>query len=120
MSKKATNEQRINEILNSLDGGVHRAAPRPFFYGRISARLKERHNERWERIEGLISKPAVVFASIALFLTINMAVLFHSSETNTTTASQEESTVMGDNEYSNLSVASLYDINPDQNDLVQK
>jgi len=119
MSKKATNEQKINEILNSLDG-IKQARPKPFFYGRTVAKLDQQHDaERWEKVEGLISKPVVVFASLVLFLLVNAAVLFHSSE-NTTTATQDEATIVGDNEYNNLSVSSLYDLNPDQNDLAQK
>lgn len=118
MSKKATNEQRINEIINSIDG-IRRATPKPFFYGRTAAKLEQHNDKRWERVGSLISKPAIAFVAAALVLLINVAVLFHSSD-NSTTATQDEASVVGDNEYNNLSVSSLYDLNPDQNDIAQK
>lgn len=75
------------------------------------ARLTKNTTSGWEKIAFLISRPAVAFAAIALFLLINAAVLFHFSS-NTNSIKQEEPVVASGNDY-NLSVSSLYDINPE-------
>ncbi|HYM95596.1 MAG TPA: hypothetical protein VET23_15765 [Chitinophagaceae bacterium] len=118
MSKKPFIEKNTDEILNSL-GGIQRAVPRPFFYGRTMAKLNQQQDSRWERIVGFLSQPTIAVATVVFFLLINAVVLFRSSE-NATPASQDESNLATDNEYNNLSVSSLYDINPYQNDIAQK
>lgn len=119
MNDKSDHKMKTDDILNSLDG-VQRATPRPYLHTRIMARLN-RNNTGWERMATLISKPVVAFATIALFLLVNVAVLYHLSATATTTTVSQDSTtpLVSDNEY-NLSVSSLYDINPSQNDVAQK
>ncbi|HWC52850.1 MAG TPA: hypothetical protein VG676_04620 [Chitinophagaceae bacterium] len=117
MNNKTDINPKTEEILNSLDG-IRQATAQPFLYTRVMARLtKETTSTRWEKIASLFSKPAFAIATIALFLLINAAVVFHFSTKATTT--QDESAVVSDNEY-NLSVSSLYDLNPEQNDIAQK
>lgn len=118
MNNKTDINPKTEEILNSLDG-IGRATPQPFLYTRVMARLtKDATSTHWERMASLVSRPAFAIATIALFLLINVAVVFHFS-TKTATSTQDESAVVSDNEY-NLSVSSLYDINPEQNDIAQK
>lgn len=118
MSTKTDIGSKMEEVLNSL-GGIRRATPRPFLYTRIMARIsKDATTTRWEKMASYISKPSYAFATIVLFLLINVAVIFHFSA-NTKPVARDNTTVVSDNEYS-LSVSSLYDINPDQNDLASK
>lgn len=118
MNNKTGITPKTEEILNSLDG-IRRATPQPFLHTRVMARLtKDATATRWEKMASLISKPAFAIATIALFLLINIAVVFHFSA-KTATSTQDESAVVSDNDY-NLSVSSLYDINPEQNDIAQK
>ncbi|HVT84805.1 MAG TPA: hypothetical protein VHD35_06365 [Chitinophagaceae bacterium] len=118
MSNKTDINSKTEEILNSLDG-IRRATPQPFLHTRVMARLtKDATSTLWEKMASLISRPAFAIATIALFLLINVAVVFHFSA-KTSTNTQDESAIVSDNEY-NLSVSSLYDINPEQNDIAQK
>ena len=115
MSNKPDNKPNAEEILNSLEG-VYRASPRPFFYTRVMAQLDQ--SSRWEKIASLISRPAFAIAVIVLFLFINTVILY-SSSSRATSASQDESSLAIENDYE-LSVPSLYDINPEQSDIAQK
>ena len=110
------NRKRIEDILNSLDD-VRRAEANPFFYTRLMAKINGR-DSRWEKLASLISKPAFAIAVVVLFLVINFAVLYGSSS-NASSASQDTSSLAVENDYG-LSVSSLYDINPEQNDIAQK
>jgi len=116
MSNKPYNKANAEQILNSLDG-IHRAQPKPYFYTRLMAKLDKQKNG-WEKVAGFISNPVFAIAVIALFLIINIAILFNSSS-NATSSSQEESSLAVENDYG-LSVPSIYDINPDQSDIAQK
>jgi len=116
MNYKPDHKSNTEEILNSLDG-IRRAEPQPYFYTRLSARLNREKNG-WEKVASFISKPAFAIAAIALFLIINVTILFNSSS-NATSSPQEESSLAVENDYG-LSVPSLYDINPDQSDIAQK
>lgn len=110
MNKKTDINPRAEEILNSLNG-IHRATGQPYLYTRVMARINKNTTTRWEKTASLISRPAVAFAAIALFLLINAAVLFHFT-LNTNSIKQDDSVVVSGNDY-NLSVSSLYDINPE-------
>ncbi len=60
---------KVDNTLNSLDG-VQRAAPAPFFFTRLQARLQEKENI-WEKISLIVKRPAVAFATIAFVLVLN-------------------------------------------------
>ena len=115
MNYKPDNNSKSEEILNSLDG-IRRAAPQPYFYTRLMARMNDRDG-RWEKIVSLISRPAFAIAVIVLFLFMNVVILYNSS--SGATQSQDESSLAIENDYE-LSVPSLYDINPEQSDVAQK
>ena len=115
MNNKPDNKPNTEEILNSLEG-IHRASPRPFFYTRVMAQLDQ--SSRWEKIASLISRPAFAMAVIVLFLFINSVILY-SSSSRATSAPQDESSLAIENDYE-LSIPSLYDINPEQSDIAQK
>jgi len=116
MNNKNDIQKLVNETLNSLEG-LQKAEPRPFLFTRVMARIKRDEDTLWEKLAALIAKPAIAFATVILFLAINAFVLFQASGNNSSNT-QETSLVAG-NDFG-LSVSSLYDINPEQNDIVQK
>lgn len=117
MVNKTDINNQTEKILESLDG-IRRASPQPFFYTRLIGRMQMKTTSLWEKMASIISKPTIAIAMIALFLLINITVIFHFSS-NPASTGQNDSAVISDNEYS-LSVSSLYDINPEQNDIAQK
>ncbi|MCC7401921.1 MAG: hypothetical protein IT214_10605 [Chitinophagaceae bacterium] len=112
MSNNPIIKTGTEKILDSLDN-IKRASPKAFLHTRIMARLtKNRTDNRWERVTLFISKPAFAVATFALFILINIAVIFHFSGNTASALRNDSASVMSDNEY-NLSVSSLYDINPE-------
>ncbi len=116
MTNRNDIEKLVNETLGSFDG-IQKAGPRPFMFTRIMARMNQKEETIWERIAFLVSKPAVAFATVILFLAINAFVLFNVS--GNSPSEVQEPTLVADSDFG-LSVSSMYDINPEQNDLVQK
>ena len=116
MNQNSNIQKLVNETLESLDG-IQRAEPKPFLFTRVMVRMNQDQDSVWEKLASLISKPAIAFASVLLFITINLFVLFRDSE-NATSVPQE-STLIAGNEF-DLSVTTFYDINPEQNDIAQK
>lgn len=74
MSSKPEIRKKAEEALLSLNGIV-RAEPRPFFYARLMARIKNEHKSVWERVSVLIARPAVAILSLFAVLILNVFVL---------------------------------------------
>ena len=91
--------------MQSLDG-IEKAAPRPFFFTRLEARMQ---NEKsiWEIISSFAAKPAIVFASICLIVVINAAVIL-SSSTLTGSSDQQNTEQATADEYNSVS-APMYE-----------
>lgn len=66
-------EEKIESILNSLDG-MERSTPKPFFYGRVEARIGS--SGRIESVVRFISRPVVAFAAVMLIIIINAYAIF--------------------------------------------
>ena len=109
-------QKLTDEVLDSFSG-LHKAAPRPFLYTRVMAHINRVQDSAWEKTASLLSRPAVAFATVVLFVVINVVVLFRVSA-DSSPAAQEPALVAG-NDFG-LSVTSIYDLNPEQNDIVQK
>lgn len=105
-----------DEVLESLNG-IQRAEPRSFLFTRVMARINREQVSIWEKLATFISRPVVAFAAVILFIFINTLVLFSFSD-DASPVTQEPVLVAG-NDFG-LSVTSFYDINPEQNDIVQK
>ncbi len=72
-------QNRINEIMDSLDGCTRAAAP-DFFYTRLKARME---NELTPAASGIwLRRPAFAFATMAVILLINVLVLFNQTNNN--------------------------------------
>lgn len=116
MLNKNDIEKLVNETLDSLDG-IQKAEPRPFLFTRIMARMNQKEETIWEKTASLVSKPIIAFATVVLFIAFNAFVLL--SVSGNSASEVQEQVLVADSDYG-LSVSSMYDINPEQNDLVQK
>ena len=116
MQKNKDIHKMADKVLESLDG-LQRAEPNPFLYTRVMARINREHDSTWEKIANLFSRPVMAFATVILFVVINAVVLFKVSEDSSPTT--QEPALMAGNDFG-LSVTTFYDINPEQNDVVQK
>ena len=116
MQNKADIQRLIDETLESLEG-IQKAEPRPFLFTRVMARINKEENSAWEKLASLISRPAIAFATVILFLLINAFVIYRVS--GSSIQDTQDNSVMAGNDFG-LSVSSLYDINPEQNDIAQK
>ena len=104
MNYKPHIEKKIEETLNSLDD-MHRANPRPFFYTRLQARLKENPWNIWESIVFFLARPAVATAAAFLIIALNLVLILRNSEPALPIADQEEQAFA--DEYS-LTVNAIY------------
>jgi hypothetical protein len=65
----------IEAVLNSLDG-IEKAAPQPFFYTRLLARMEQVNASPWNKWMVLLSKPAVAVGILSFFILLNGLMLF--------------------------------------------
>ena len=98
-------KKKIDETMQSLDG-IEKAAPRPFFFTRLEARM-EKEKSVWEIISSFVAKPAIVFASICLIIVINTMVILSSSNFNELPDQQNTEQATAD-EYNSVS-APMYE-----------
>ncbi len=109
---------RIEEILSSLDGSNRAAAP-DFLYTRLKAKMLARHaggeedfNKTYSRSWKL--RPVYIVSALLLVLAINVFV-FLNSQNETTTADNNESVQQSiASEYSLNDINTVYDINQDK------
>ena len=116
MNNNSDIQKQVHDTLDSLNG-IQRAEPIPFLFTRVMARINNKQNSVWEKLSYVFSKPAVAFATVILFIAINAVVLF--SVAGNSPSAPQEPALMAGNDFG-LSVNSIYDINPEQNDIVQK
>lgn len=94
--------KKVEEVLESLDG-IGRAEVPAFFYTRLMSRFNP-EKTLWERIAGLISKPAVFAGLLAFVILLNSGVVVYTKEF----VENEAITERPADEY-NLGTASLYE-----------
>ncbi len=108
-------ENRIDEILNSLDGCTQATVP-DFFYTRLKARM-EKEVAPAARTSWML-RPAYAFAGMAIILLINVLAVFNQPGTEDNTATSEVDTFQSlASEYrlneGNSSI-SMYNLNQDK------
>jgi hypothetical protein len=96
---------KIEVTISSFDG-IEKASPRPFFFTRLEARMQNQKNI-WEKISSFVAKPMVAFACICLIIMINAAVIFSSTNSTNSAASQNNELATAD-EY-NLVSSTFYE-----------
>jgi len=94
--------QQVEAILNSLDG-IERAAPEPFFYTRLMARMDQLNDSPWNKWVQILSKPSIAVAILSLFILLNGVMLFSKSdqEDDNNASLNDYSLVQHSNYYSN-------------------
>lgn len=60
---------KTDEILNSLEG-IQKAAPHPYFFTRLEARMRQEKNP-WYILTSFLTRPAIALAAICLILVLN-------------------------------------------------
>ena len=99
-------DKMTNEALRSVDG-AKRAAPRPYLFTRLTARMQSQKESAWENAGRFIARPVVLVAGLCGIIAVNALVIaFNNSTTATTTVAEQTAT---QDEFS-TSIASLYDI----------
>ena len=93
MNKMTDIQKRVDEAMDSILS-IGQATPQPFFYTRLMARIQREESSGWEKISGLISRPAVAFLTVSTVLMLNIYV-----------ALNETSPVMNSGEISEVATA---------------
>ena len=109
MDNKRNN--RIEEVLSSLDGSKRSAAP-DFFYTRLRARMQRELTKNNSRNWQL--RPVYIVSALFLVIAINLFV-FLRGQNETTTADNNESVQQSiAAEYSLNDINTVYDLNQDK------
>lgn len=95
MLNQSNNNERIEVILNSLDG-LQRAQPAPFFYTRLQARMTRAEKNVWEKITYFVSRPVIAFTMVSLVILINLAVLINQNGSSSSSTDQTYQSVYED------------------------
>ena len=110
MDNKRNN--RIEEILSSLDGSKRAAAP-DFFYTRLRARMERGLTKN--NVREWMLRPAYIVSALLLVLAINIFVFLQGDNETTATADNNESVQQSiAAEYSVNDINTVYDLNQDK------
>ena len=110
MNKERNN--RIDEMLNSLDG-VKKAVAPDFFYTRLRARLEKgliiNAKPKW------VLRPVYIFSTLLLVIAINAFVFLRNQNVTSATADNNETVQQSiASEYNIYDINSVYDLNQDK------
>ena len=89
MDKKKAIENKVEAVMNSLDG-IQSATPGAFFYTRVQAKFHKEDNI-WNRITTLVARPAVAVTVVCLILLMNILVLVQQKPTTSLADQTEQS-----------------------------
>jgi hypothetical protein len=109
MENKGNN--RIEEILGSLDGLSRASAPN-FFYTRLRARMEKKENSPQR---SWVLRPAYSFAALILILLINAAVILKTNTSDENSFSETDTTLSIASEYSINDNGFIYDLIQENN-----
>lgn len=76
MNKKSDIQKSIDEALESIVN-IQKAAPKPFFFTRLQARMMRNESSVWDRVSRFITRPVFVAATMSLVLLLNAYVIIH-------------------------------------------
>ena len=111
MNKERNN--RIDEMLNSLDG-VKKAVAPDFFYTRLRAKMEKRlvpdNKAKW------VLRPAYILSALFLVLAVNAFVFLRSEDKNSTATVDSDESVQQSiaAEYNLNDINTVYDLNQDK------
>lgn len=105
---------RIEEVLNSLDGSKRATAP-DFFYTRLKAKMLARLEGGEKKSRHWQLKPVYILSALLLVISINVFVFLRGQENETITADSNESVQQSiAAEYSLNDNNTVYDLNQDK------
>ncbi|MEI9943700.1 MAG: hypothetical protein WDN26_05710 [Chitinophagaceae bacterium] len=73
MKQRIDIEKRVGDTLGSLDG-IRRAAPQPYFYTRLKARMSRENG--WSGVARFMARPAFALAMICVVIFVNTWIVF--------------------------------------------
>lgn len=86
-------ENKVNEILSSLDG-IKRAEARPFMYTRVMARLQEDDVKSvWGRTVAFIGRPVIAVACLTAVIATNLFFVVNTEKSETEAVATSASSV---------------------------
>jgi hypothetical protein len=107
-------ENKINEILNSLDGCTQATAP-DFFYTRLKARMEKEAAPTARTFWTL--RPAYAFAGMALILLVNILAVYNKSTSDENVATVETDSfqsIASEYRLNESGSISMYNLNQDK------
>ena len=112
MDNKGNN--RIEEILCSLDGSKRAAAP-DFFYTRLKARMEKGLTKN--NVREWMLRPVYIVSALLLVLAVNIFVFLKGGDNETTAAAADNNESVQQSiasEYSLNDINTVYDLNQDK------
>ena len=104
MNKMTDIQKRIDEAMDSILN-IGQVTPQEFFYTRLMARIERQENSGWERITGLVSRPAFAFITVSLVLMLNIYVALNETSPSANSSEMSEIATADD-----LGTNTFYDI----------
>lgn len=99
MNRQSDIGKKAEKALESLEG-IQRAEPQPYFYTRLTGRLRRNEKTIWETLGSFLAKPVVVVSCLCFVFVFNAFILFRQdSDTITSPASSQTEQLVTDNEY---------------------
>jgi hypothetical protein len=90
MKKDRAVEQKVEEVLSSLDN-ISKAAAGHFFYTRLTARLNQQEHSVWMRVSGFLARPLVIASFLLAVIAGNYLVFSTQDDASVKTGYAEAS-----------------------------
>jgi hypothetical protein len=104
MEKRDELAGKVDEVMESLDG-IHRADPGPWFFTRLSQRLRTQPKSVWVSVGAFLSRPAIAISGIAAVLMLNLVLLLNEKKEVETASLRQP--VVTENDYITASTSSF-------------
>ncbi|WP_448699165.1 hypothetical protein ACFGVR_19600 [Mucilaginibacter sp. AW1-3] len=107
MENKGDINNKIEAVLNSLDG-ISRAEAPPFFYARLEAKLHQRKTSMFDGLlQQMLNRPAIAVSVLTVFLVLNIMAIKGMAPVNSNTAKSANALQNFAVEY-NMNTTSIY------------
>lgn len=105
MKNKLSVKIKVDAALSSIDN-IQPAAPSPYFYTRVLAKINNTKVTVWEKWSAFFLRPTIAFATICFIIVINAFVLYSKIDAN---PSAEQADMALTDEY-NGTLTALYEL----------
>src|SRR5690349_7131531 len=82
MQQRSDMESRVDRALESLDG-MERAAPAPWLFTRVKARMAGEDRTTWGVMSTFLSRPVVTIAGLCIIFVLNATLLLNKGKSVT-------------------------------------